>query len=79
MEVGYAEFLMVVTVALAAFVSFMFHFCFTRVLTSLAICIAIAAIITPADPASCLFFGILLSAAYQIGRQFRPQSMPNIG
>lgn len=55
MEVGYAEFLMVVTVALAAFVSFMFHFRFTRVLTSLAICIAIAAISTPADPASCLF------------------------
>lgn len=79
MEVGYAEFLMVVTVALAAFVSYLSIFYFARVLTSLAICLAIAAIITPADPASCLLFGILLSAAYQIGRQFRPQSKPVVG
>ena len=79
MEVGYAEFLMVVTVALAAFVSYLSKFRFARMLTSLAICMAIAAIITPADPASCLLFGILLTAAYQIGRQFRPQRMPTVG
>ena len=41
-----------------------------------AVCMTVASVATPADLASCLFIGILLFTAYQIGGRFGSPRIP---
>jgi hypothetical protein len=79
MGIGYTEIVMVILFALVASVSFAVKNRFASVLIPLAVCMAIAAVATPADLASCLFIGFLLFLAYQIGRRFGTPRMPVVG
>ena len=79
MGIGYTEILMVFVFAIAAFLSVLFKSRYAPVMISFVVCMAIAAVATPADPASCLFIGILLFAAYQIGGRFGSPRIPVAG
>jgi len=61
---------MVFAFALVALVSVALKNRFETVLVAFALCMAVASIATPPDPASCLFIGILLFTAHQIGGRF---------
>ena len=70
MGISITEFFLVIACAIAAIAMVALKSRFASVMISLAVCMATAAVVTPAELTSCLFIGILLFAAFQIGGRF---------
>ena len=79
MGIGTTEVFLVIALAITAIVTSALKSRFASVMISLAICMAIAAVATPPDLASCLFIGILLFSAFQVGGRFGASRIAAVG
>ncbi|MEX0937080.1 MAG: hypothetical protein WDZ59_04410 [Pirellulales bacterium] len=68
--IGAVEVAFVALFWIAAALTTISRFAVSRLIVALAVCITVSAIVTPADPRSCLVLGLMLFAAYFAGTQF---------